>query len=261
MIWKDDLNREVEISEMPKRIVSLCPSITETICKLDLQHHLVGITDYCIHPEPLLVNKERIGGTKSINIDKIHLLEPDLILAVKEENLRKDIRSLQKEYPVFVFDIKSFDQGVDLIDRLGDMLDAKYDAHMLSETLRQISSSLIPVKKPKKALYLIWKDPIMAAGKDTFISSMMNIAGFKNCLLKRDGSYPKIDDLNELDYDTLILSTEPYEFSEHHIDEFRKLVPDKEVILVDGEMFSWYGSHMVEAVCYIESLRKSLDLK
>lgn len=261
MIWKDDLNREIELKDYPRRVISLCPSVTETICKIDLQHHLVGITEYCIHPEPLLVNKERIGGTKNVHFDKIHLLEPDLIIAVKEENSKKDIQKLAKEYPVFVFDIHSFESSVNMIDRLGEILDAEYDARLLSTTIREIYHEIPPVKKPKKALYLIWDDPMMAAGKASFINSMMEKAGFKNTLLKKDGTYPIVEDLNALDYEVLILSTEPYPFVDHHIDDFRKMVPDKEVILVDGEMFAWFGSHTLEAASYIRGIRDSMHLK
>ncbi|MFA8450870.1 MAG: ABC transporter substrate-binding protein [Bacteroidales bacterium] len=261
MIWKDDLNREIELKDFPKRIISLCPSITETICKIDLQHHLVGITDFCQHPEPLLVNKERVGGTKNVNFDKVHMLEPDLIIAVKEENSRKDINRLSKEYPVYVFDIHSFESGVDMIDRIGELLDAQYDANQVSSTLRQLYSELPPVKMPHKALYLIWEEPYMAAGKSSFINAMMEKAGFKNVILKKDGNYPVIEDLNALDYEVLILSTEPYPFLDHHIDDFRKLVPNKEVILVDGEMFAWFGSHMLESYSYIRGLRESMHYK
>ncbi|WP_062059810.1 ABC transporter substrate-binding protein [Aquimarina longa] len=259
----DQLGREIVILDSPKRIVSLVPSQTELLVSLGLEDHIVGVTKFCVHPKTIKSQKINVGGTKSIKYDKIKEINPDIILCNKEENTKEIVEQLEKEYPVHVSDIFSISDVIEMIEQYGDIFDKKTEASILiSEILIQRKSfeNYICKRPQKRVAYFIWKDPYMAVGRNTFVDYMLKINGFLNVFDDRE-RYPVISE-KELraikDLDMILLSSEPYPFSEKHIRLINNDNPTTKVILVDGEYFSWYGSRLVEAFSYFKKLQETL---
>lgn len=254
---KDQAGRDFLLNKIPNRIISVVPSQTELLYDMGLEKKIVGITKFCIHPSIIFKNKTRVGGTKKLNIEKIFSLNPDLIIANKEENTESDILLLSKKIPVWVSDIKNIDDACNMIMDIGKICDTE---NIARDIYMRIKNSVDKKKNTIKrsAVYLIWNNPIMAAGSDTFINEMMYIAGFNNLItLKR---YPEIniEYLQSLSPQYLLLSSEPFPFKEKHISYFSTFLPNTKIILVDGEMFSWYGSRILKSFSYFELLKNSI---
>lgn len=258
---KDQIGRVVKLRRPPKRIISLVPSQTELLASLDLEEEVVGITKFCVHPDTWFRNKTRVGGTKDIKFDVIRGLDPDLIIANKEENTRDQIETLAKEYPVWISDVKDLDTAQEMISSLGQLTGKKHKADQLNVGIRTNFSKLPdPSNKMPRVAYLIWRKPYMVAAADTFINSMLEKAGFEN-YFNNISRYPEVS-LKDLEMDPpdfFFLSSEPYPFKEKHFNEFRQYCPQAEITLVDGEYFSWYGSRLLDAPAYFLSLRKQLN--
>lgn len=255
MIFQDHLGRNVELKECPKRIVSLVPSQTELLFDLGLREEVAGITKFCVHPDEWYRSKERVGGTKKLNLDKIRELKPDLILANKEENNREDIASLSAEFPVWVSDVKTLDDAKRMILDIGEITCRSEAAVKLQKTITEyfdILGERLEKVPFMKALYLIWSNPDMAAGSDTFIHDMLSRSGFSNVI--SETRYPEIDQIKFETPDVVLLSSEPFPFKQKHIDEFQLKYPNARIMIVDGEMFSWYGSRLLKAPDYFLSL-------
>ncbi len=255
MNYTDQMMREVRLNKPPSRIVSLVPSQTELLYDLGLKDEIVGITKFCIHPNELFRSKHRVGGTKKVNHDAIDKLNPDLIIANKEENLKSDIEILETKYPVWVSDVNDLDSALEMIQKIGQITQREIES---SEIIKEIKNKFAEIIKPAVAprtLYLIWKDPYMAAGGDTFINSMLHSCGMKNVLLSNT-RYPKlkVEDIRNLNPDVILLSSEPYPFSEKHVAEISKSIPESNCLTVDGECFSWYGSHLLKSPAYFNDL-------
>ncbi len=252
-VFTDQLSRKVEVSYPPKRIISLVPSQTELLFYLGLSVSVVGITKFCVHPAEWFKTKTKVGGTKNFRFDVIDQLKPDLIIGNKEENYREGIAKLETNYPVWMSDISSFEDALHMMEGIGQLTDRDAEAAKL---IAEIKISFLGLKPrlPLKVLYLIWKSPWMAAGKDTFIDSMLSKIRLKNILT--ESRYPTISEsqLQHLQPDVVMLSSEPFPFKQQHIHELQIAFPKAKVILVDGEMFSWYGSRMLEAPAYFNSL-------
>jgi ABC-type Fe3+-hydroxamate transport system substrate-binding protein len=263
MLYIDQTGRKVEINDAPKRIVSLVPSQTELLYHLGLDQEVAGITKFCVHPHHWFQNKLRVGGTKQIHIEKIKALDPDLILANKEENLRDDIEKLSKEFPVWVSEVDNLESALSMIGSVGHIVNKSSEADIL---IHEISKRFLLLKKEEPLMnvcYLIWQDPFMTVGGDTFISNMLHHAGFQN-IFSDHTRYPEItmEQLSTLPYDVLMLSSEPFPFSEKHIQLLQPIIHSKIIILVDGEMFSWYGSRMLNSPGYFNQLKQQvLSLK
>jgi ABC-type Fe3+-hydroxamate transport system substrate-binding protein len=255
----DMTGREVGVVLSPQRIVSLVPSQTELLYYLGLQDEVIGITKFCVHPEKWFREKKRIGGTKSLHLDVIKGLRPDLILANKEENNQEQIEELAKSFPVWVSDITTVNDAMCMIRNVGVLTGTMAAAIELDRVLKARYKSLNKNPNPKKVAYFIWRDPWMSVGGDTFISDMISRMGWVNVLANKF-RYPHLDmgDIASLDVDLILLSSEPYPFKEQHIAEIKAVLPNVEVKLVDGEMFSWYGNRMLQAVDYLKELAGEL---
>ncbi|NMM49398.1 ABC transporter substrate-binding protein [Flammeovirgaceae bacterium KN852] len=251
IIVKDMMNRDVVLPSFPVRIVSLVPSLTELLSDLDLEDEVIGITKFCVHPASWRKEKVIIGGTKNPKLDKIQSLNPDLIIANKEENNESDIIELEKKFPVYVSDIQTIDDALRMIKDIGELTFRSVQANKIVNQIRNKSVSLNSEKR--SCLYFIWKDPWMIAGKDTFITEMLGNAGYKN--LCPHTRYPILDEsLKRLTPDEILLSSEPYPFKEKHFSEIASMFPDSKIRIVDGEYFSWYGSRMLGAFDYFRTL-------
>ena len=249
------MGNHVSINYPPIRIISLVPSQTELLFYLGLGERVVGITKFCIHPSEWFRTKKRVGGTKTIHADRIRELNPDLVIANKEENTKEQIEELAALFPVWVSDIKTIDDALRMISDVGDLVGRKERA---LELVAEIRNGFQGLYQPgngnnKKVAYFIWRNPWMVAGGDTFISDMIKACGWENAFsgTKR---YPEItlDLLKEMHPDLVLLSSEPYPFKEAHIEEVKSTLPGTEVLLADGEMFSWYGSRMKLAPQYLK---------
>lgn len=255
MNFRDHLGREVILDGCPKRIVSLVPSQTELLFDLGLNDEVVGITKFCVHPEEWYRSKERIGGTKQLHLDKIRALNPDLIIANKEENNKEDIGVLSAEFPVWVSDIKNLDDALHLVTDIGELICKSVEA----EELRgKISDQFLTFEKEvagrlrKKAVYLIWSNPDMVAGNDTFIHEMLKKCGFENVI--REKRYPELGTCKFDEPEFILLSSEPFPFGQKHIEAYQKKFANSRVLIVDGEMFSWYGSRLLKVPAYFREL-------
>lgn len=254
----DMLGRRLLIPGQPGRIVSLVPSQTELLADLGLDEEVVGITKFCIHPDAWFRSKARIGGTKDVHPERVAALKPDLIIANKEENVREQIEALSAIAPVWVSDIRVLDDALEMIRNVGWITGttdpAVEIANRIDDGIRGIS-----FRKRFTTAYGIWRAPWMWAGGDTFIHDMLARCGFDN-VLHDQPRYPEVslEALRALNPELVLLSSEPYPFKEKHIAEVQAAVPDAKILLVDGEMFSWYGSRLLHAPEYLAGLVHSL---
>lgn len=240
------------------RIISLVPSITETLFDLGLStDEIVGRTKFCIHPRDLVKNVEIIGGTKNLNIEKIKSLKPDLIIANKEENVKEQVEELMKVFNVLLTNIEALEDNYYLLKQLGKILGKEEKAQLFNLKTYEIFN----FKKPenlKKVAYLIWKNPYMTVGDDTFISRILEELGFEN-LFRNEKRYPEImlEDLKKADL--IFLSSEPFPFKEKHIEEVQKICKNQKIMIVDGEAFSWYGTHLAKCGDYYRKILEEIN--
>jgi ABC-type Fe3+-hydroxamate transport system substrate-binding protein len=254
--FRDQLGREIILSHAPKRIVSLVPSQTEFIAALGLTNELVGITKFCIHPEDVFKSKPRIGGTKDFSIDKIKALSPDIIICNKEENDKRKIQELAKYFPVYVSDVLDLESAYEMMQHLGEICEKSTEAkHIIANCRSEFEQLAIHLegKKPVKTLYLIWENPYMAAGSGNFINEILEKARFENMLQNHSSRYPILseNEIISMAPEVIMLSSEPYPFKGKHIAQLKQILPNTKFMLVDGEMFSWYGSRLLKVPEYL----------
>lgn len=248
-----------DLRYQPGRIVSLVPSQTELLFDLGLNNKIAGITKFCVHPAELKKTKTIIGGTKKIYIEKIKALHPDLIIANKEENTKEEIELLARDFPVWVTVIESLFDANNMIKDLGDLT----GTHTISANLiRQIRNNFNQINSIKaiNTCYLIWQDPFMTVGRDTFVNDMMQHCGFKN-IFEDKKRYPiiTIEDIKERNCELVLLASEPYPFKQKHLEQLKVLLPAVKILLANGEFFSWYGSRLLQAPFYFNTLIKQLN--
>jgi ABC-type Fe3+-hydroxamate transport system substrate-binding protein len=253
--YHDQTGQEVQIPFPPRRIVSLVPSQTELLYDLGLETEVVGITKFCVHPTAWFRNKTRVGGTKNVKPELIASLQPDLIIANKEENVKEQVEAMRNHYSVWTSDITNLAQALDMIRALGEITDTATKADSIAQTIAGRFAALPTRSTRPRTAYLIWQKPYMAAGGDTFIHDMLTLAGFDNIFVG-ENRYPEItiEQLRSARCERLLLSSEPFPFKATHIAELQAALPDTAIALVDGEMFSWYGSRLLQAAGYFEGL-------
>ena len=259
---KDQLGDIIELPFPPRRIVSLVPSQTEFLFDIGLEAEIVGVTRFCIHPEDKVKTIEKIGGPKRFDIDKIKALGPDLIIGNKEENYQEGINELKKDFPVWMSDIFTLPDAYNMMLELGRITNREKESVTIVDKIRKgVASLQQPVNTPKTCAYFIWRKPYMVAAGGTFINDMIRAFGLKN-VFEANTRYPEINtaELSALNPDFIFLSSEPYSFSEKHFEEFKDLAPKAKVVLVDGELFSWYGSRLRLAPAYFKKLQLQLSL-
>jgi ABC-type Fe3+-hydroxamate transport system substrate-binding protein len=254
----DQLKQAVHVPAQVQRIVSLVPSQTELLYDLGLDKEVVGITKFCIHPADWRKRKTIIGGTKQFDFEAIHQLKPDLIIGNKEENYYEGIQTLMRDYPVWMSDIFNLEDAFTMIEQVGLITHRVERAGQLVNQIQQQFSD-IKTFKGHRVLYMIWRKPWMVAGQNTFINHMLSIIGLRNCVAAE--RYPELSAsaLTQLAPDFVFLSSEPYPFKEKHMAELQSLLPNARICLVDGEMFSWYGSRLLKFPDYQRSLLSQLN--
>jgi len=245
------------------RIVCTVPSITEMLYDLGMEEQVVGITKFCVHPKSWHQTKQRIGGTKNLNLDIIKALEPTLIIANKEENLKEEIEALSFICPVLVSDIENLKDVYELLENLSYNSPTLLNGTLLKSKI-ETGLRVSPLSTPIEVLYLIWNEPFMSIGTDTFIHSMLNHVGLENTIARHTQKtrYPEVsvEDILNLQPKLILLSSEPFPFKQRHIDEIEKQcnIP---TLKVDGEMFSWYGSRLQFFNNHWKALKQEIALK
>lgn len=240
------------------RIISLVPSLTEYLWALGLEHEVVGITKFCVHPTQWWQHKTRVGGTKKLNFDTIAALQPTLLIANKEENNKEDILRLQSKYEVLLTDINTLDEAYFYLLEIGKKVKHTQKAQDIVAEIKGEFNRVNQIGKGRQFLYFIWKDPYFVVGPNTYIHSLLSAFGLTNCCqIER---YPNLEALTssalkeQLSPDFVFLSSEPFPFEEKHIAELQALFPDSNIKLVDGEICSWYGIRMLEAPSYLKNV-------
>ena len=240
------------------RIVSLVPSLTELVVDLGLPDRLVGRTRFCVHPSDAVENIPIMGGTKNPRLDKIKAAEPDLIIANREENRKSHINELREDFRVEVTDIATVEDALITIHELGVMLNRESRARQLTGKIREALDQR-PEEPPLRTAYMIWKDPYMTVGRDTYIHSVMEHWNLQNVFSDNE-RYPQVDfyELSKREPELILLSSEPFPFKDKHIAEFDEAFPNTRTLLVEGEWFSWYGSHMLHSFQRLNVWRKAI---
>ena len=260
MMVEDMIARRLVLRAVPKRIISLIPSVTELLFDLGVGENVVGITDYCIHPSGGLANLKRIGGTKNPDIEKIKLLNPDIIIADKNENTRRRVEALMNVAPVYVIEVNNYQDALDMILRLAHIFQKEKRGQAMLMEIESCFGSLRFGRSKKKVFFPIWKNPCMSINKDTFIHSMIDKMGLVNVCAERERHYPivKEAELEALNPDYVFLPSEPCSYTSEDLKDCKKLFPQAKVIRVDGQMFAWYGSRLLYAGKYFDDLYQNI---
>lgn len=247
------------MGDFPQRIISLVPSLTELLIDLELEDRLKGRTRFCVHPKSKVEEIPIVGGTKNPRLDKIRDIDPDLIIANKEENRQQDIEELENEFDVLVTDIATIEDAIIAIHEFGQMFGASSQADSLISEIQQRLDDR-PDEPELRTAYLIWKNPYMTVGRDTYINDVMEHWNLPNVFADRK-RYPKIEleEIKRHNPDLILLSSEPFPFKEKHMEQIQEECPAARVLLVEGEWFSWYGSHMKHAFERLNGWRKTIS--
>lgn len=264
MIFTDQLHRKIYLTKTPSRIISLVPSQTELLVDLGLEEKIVGVTKFCVHPSHLRKQKTVVGGTKQVHFDKIRQLDPDFIICNKEENTQEMVATLEAIAPVWISDIENISDCLAMIQSFGAIFSKEAKAKTIIENIHKEWTAFeqeMVTKSLVRTAYLIWKDPYMAAGNNTFIHKMLELNRFENIFLESNKRYPEIQIEELKPAELILLSSEPYPFKQNHIDELTEKIGHKKILLVDGEYFSWYGSRLVKAFDYFRNLQTELIRK
>lgn len=265
--FTDQLGTTHTFEHTPSRIVSLVPSQTETLFDLGLEDELVGVTKFCVHPFHLKATKTIIGGTKQINIAKIQALQPDIIIANKEENTLEIVAQLKEICPVWVTDVLTIEDSIQVIRDFGNLFNKRTDAQ---KWIQKITFGLtdfqefIKSKSALKAAYFIWANPYMVAAGETYINEILKLNKFENIYdsnPKYEGRYPEVI-IQKMriqgDPELVLLSSEPFPFADEHAFELGRHTHHARTIFVDGEYFSWHGTRLVKAFDYFKVLHNTL---
>ncbi len=244
----DDLGRAIPLSPLPRRMISLIPSVTECLFDLGAGDRVMGRTDYCISPDAVR-RLESVGGPKSLDVEKIISLKPDLIWADAEENSREEVEQLiEAGLRVFVALPRTIGDVAAFISRTSKLCGAREKGDQALAELDRLGPP--PTLGRTRAVCLIWKDPFMSASKNTLLSSLMELSGLSNIIDSADVNYPEISpgELAALEPEVVLLPSEPYLFTAQEAEEIGNLLPQAEIIHIPGEWVTWYGLRTPERV-------------
>ncbi|MFZ1703000.1 MAG: helical backbone metal receptor [Saprospiraceae bacterium] len=255
-MWLDP-NGFLQKNKKNQKIACLVPSLTELFLEYGLYNQLVARTKFCVHPHAMVRSIPKIGGTKKVNLAKLKSLNPDIVVANKEENTLQDIQKVTAFAPVFVSDIQTLDDLESFVSSFSKAV-PEFKALSFIKKLQNLIWNVPHL--PKTVAYLIWNDPMMTIGHDTFIHHILSIGGFVNVFAERS-RYPIVtwEELSAKNMDYIFLSSEPFPFSNKHLQFFSEKLPNSKTILVDGEMFSWYGSKVLKMPEYLFHLQRTFE--
>lgn len=241
------------------KIISTVPSLTELLYHLGLDEEVVGITQFCTDPASWHQHKTRIGGPKKLNLERIQSLQPDWILASKEENIKEQIEHCATFAKILLTDVCNYEDALAMILEVGKTFNRAQQALNIHNKIQAAFSSL-QQQKSQRVLYMIWKNPLMSVGGDSFIHDMLQRCGWHNVLGEKM-RYPSFSEIEmqDLQPDVVFLSSEPYPFEAKHIAYFQDLLPEAKIVLVEGSYFTWYGSRMMHAPAYFQSIQAQIS--
>ena len=242
-----------------RRIVSLIPSTTETLCALGLADSVVGITAYCREPAAVTRTKTRIGGEKDPDLDKIRALAPDLVIANIEENVAAHVETLRGwGIPVWVTYPRTVASALAMIRELGEVTGANVAAAALLAELEPLLARVraaTAARRPVPVFYAIWREPYMTVGADTYVHDVLATCGAANVFGDARDRYPAVtlDEVAARRPAVVLLPDEPFRFREIHKADFAPYadvpaVRDQRLLLVDGKPFTWHGPRLADAL-------------
>lgn len=257
----DHVGRQIQVLDFPQRIISLCPSQTEAMYLLGAGQRVVGRTKFCVHPKTELAAVPVVGGTKQVRRVEIERLQPDLILAEKEEQTPELVEDLARSWPVFVTDVQSLAHEKRMLRDVADLLGTPEVGDRIAAAVHTAWEGLPRLNAPLRTAYLIWWQPVMAVAEPTFIASVLAHLGFQNVLLDTESRYPQLslEELASRGTELVLLSSEPFPFGAKHAAEIQAVLPQARVELVDGEAFSWYGGRVLATQAYLAQLIERLN--
>jgi len=232
---------------VPERIVSLVPSLTELVWWCGLGDRLVGRTRFCIEPAGAIEAVTAIGGTKDPDIARVVSLEPDLVIANKEENRREDVEAMEAAgLRVVVTDPNSVAEAVTMVRELGEMLGVEETAEGLARETEEAMRAGDDVSWRPRVFVAVWRTPLLGLGAASYGHDVVECAGAVNVLRERS-RYPEVtrEDLGAMRPDLILLPDEPYRFRESHVAEFADIAPAR---VIDGKLLWWYGPRMPAAL-------------
>ena len=234
------------------RIVSLVPSLTELVCELGLAGQLVGRTGFCIHPANVVRDIPKVGGTKTVNLQKLRALAPTHVILNKDENLKATADALAAFVPnLLITHPLAPEDNLALYRQFGAAFGRQREAETLCARFESALQAVRQQAYPdRKVLYLVWKDPWMTVSRDTYISRTLALFGMRTVPEDSAERYPKLQRLDADGFDLVLLSSEPYRFEDAHAAELEALT-GKPALLVDGEMTSWYGPRAIAGLAYL----------
>lgn len=251
----DQTGNEIRVADEIESLVSLVPSLTELLFFFKMDEKIKGVTDFCVHPVDKVALKTKVGGPLNFDIDKIESLRPDIVFASKGENSKGLVNKLMEKVPVFICDINSLEDAFKAIEKIGFICNQTDLAQNLTQNL---SISFDKLKEPTgiSVIYLVWEKPFIVAGNNTIVHDILTKTGIKNAFGGIKG-YQKITNkqLTEAQADIVLLPSEPFQFGQHHIEQYKQLLPHCKVLLVDGQYFCWYGNRLLLAVNYLKNLK------
>ena len=261
---RDVRGQRLSLARIPRRIVSLVPSLTETVCALGRAERLVGVTRYCTDPPEAVKPLPKVGGTKNPDCQRIIALEPDIVLANAEENRREDVECLERAgLPVLVTFPKSVRDAAHLIAQLGRLLATQRQARLVSVRIeRNQRRAAAAVRGTRWRVFCpIWRNPWMGFNRDTYAHDVLWQAGGANICADRADRYPSVDlaEIAAAEPEVILLPSEPYRFEEKHLASLRPLHESPawrcgRVFFVDGQALSWYGPRTAPALPYFQEL-------
>lgn len=255
----------LEASREPRRIVSLVPSLTDTLFALGLGDRVVGVSSYCVEPREGVAGKVKVGGQKDPRLEAIRALEPDLVLANIEENLEPHVAQLRAwGLPVWVTYPRTVAEGIAMVRELGAVTGARERAGALADELEgQLAATRATVagRPPVDVFYAIWRDPYMTVGRDTYIHDMLTACGGRNVFAARPQRYPtvSVEEVVAARPAVILLPDEPFRFRRAHLSDWTPhaevpAVRAGRVHLVDGKLYCWYGPRIAQALREIPAL-------
>ncbi len=263
----DAMGTRHDVATSTARIVSLVPSITELLFDLELAGQIVGRTGFCTEPRDKVKKVAKVGGTKTIDVAKIKRLAPSHLVVNIDENPRPVIQDLARFVPhVIVTHPRGPADNLALYRLLGGIFNRQAQAEALCAAFAKVWDEVHTATRAwprQRVLYLIWKSPWMTVSEDTYIARMLAAVGWDTWSPASNARYPSVDLTRAAlaNVDFVLLSSEPYSFSERHCVEILDLVPEgssTRVALIDGAMTSWYGSRAIRGLEYLRAFREEL---
>ena len=252
--------------EPPLRIASLVPSLTELLFALDLGANLVARTGFCVHPREQIRRVPKVGGTKDVDVDALFATRPTHVVVNVDENRKDAIEALRARVPTIVVTHPLVPKdNVVLYEEFGRLFDRSREAALLAAAYGSARDELERAVRHaghRSVLYLIWKDPWMTVSRTKYIASLLAMANLITLPAHSTSRYPPLaaDDAVWHEADVILLPSEPYAFRQKHADELSGRLPtSRSVLLVDGEMLSWYGNRAIAGLRYLKRLRAEID--